>query len=200
MVRPIPGSMAKLDRAFYLRSDVVRIARDLLGKVLVTRIDGVRTAGVITETEAYAGTTDKASHAFGDRRTARTEVMYAEGGVAYIYLCYGIHHLFNVVTNVKGIPHAVLIRGMHPIEGMSRMRTRRNGMSTTKGPGTAAQALGINTSLSGSDLCGDRIWIEDRGIVPKAGSVQVGPRVGVNYAGSDAALPYRFLYSYSNDQ
>ena len=192
--------MAKLDRAFYLRSDVVRIARDLLGKVVVTRIDGVHTAGVITETEAYAGTTDRASHAFGDRRTARTEVMYAEGGVAYIYLCYGIHHLFNVVTNSKDIPHAVLIRGMYPTEGMSRMRTRRNGVLTTKGPGTTAQALGITTSLSGTNLCGNRIWIEDRGIVPEAGTIHVGPRIGVDYAGSDAALPYRFLYSYSNEQ
>lgn len=176
------------------------LAQELLGKVVVTNIDGAHTAGIITETEAYAGATDKASHAFGHRRTARTEVMYAVGGIAYIYLCYGIHHLFNVVTNQKGIPHAVLIRGIVPTEGKGTMRIRRNGALTTKGPGTTAQALGITTSLSGTDLCGNMIWIEDRGIVPEAGSVQIGPRIGVNYAGTDAALPYRFLYDHSDDQ
>ena len=118
--------MTPLPKTFYLRSDVVQIARDLLGKHLVTRMDGVISSGIICETEAYAGTTDKASHAFGGRRTERTEIMYAEGGCAYIYLCYGIHSLFNVVTNSMNIPHAVLIRGIIPVIGMDEM-VRRSG-------------------------------------------------------------------------
>ncbi|MCB9171072.1 MAG: DNA-3-methyladenine glycosylase [Flavobacteriales bacterium] len=185
----------KLDRRFYERDDVVRIARELLGKVLHTRFEGVHTSGIITETEAYAGISDRASHAFGGRRTARTEVMYARGGTAYVYLCYGIHHLFNVVTNVKEMPEAVLVRGIAPLDGIDTMRSRRgaSGMPTTTGPGIAAQALGIRTLHSGTDLLGDTIWIGDDGpIVPDA-AVRVGPRIGVDYAGPDARSPYRFV-------
>src|ERR1017187_7820728 len=116
----------KLKREFYLREDVVQIAKELLGKVLFTNIGGKITAGIITETEAYAGITDKASHAYNNRRTPRTETMYAEGGVAYVYLCYGIHHLFNVVTAQKDTPHAVLIRAIKPIEGIPAILKRRN--------------------------------------------------------------------------
>jgi len=183
----------KLDRSFYTRPNVVHIARELLGKVLVTEIGGERTAGTISETEAYAGSIDRASHAFGGRRTQRNEPMYGIGGTAYVYLCYGIHHLFNVVTNVAGFPHAVLIRAVHPIEGIDTIADRRSpAPCTTGGPGTLSQALGIRTIHSGLDLCGDTIWIEDRGhLVPKR-SVLIGPRIGVEYAGDDALLPYRF--------
>lgn len=183
----------KLDRSFYLRTDVVQVARDLLGKVLVTDLPEGRTAAVITETEAYAGAPDKASHASGGRRTARNEPMYAEGGTAYVYLCYGIHHLFNVVTHGAGTPHAVLVRAVHPLEGIDLMTARRGRVRfSTGGPGTLSQALGIHTTRSGTDLLGDRIWIEDRGITAPVKHIVVGPRVGVDYAGEDALLPYRF--------
>ena len=114
-----------LTESFYAREDVVKIARELLGKVLVTNFNGILTSGMIVETEAYAGTTDKASHAYGGRRSARTEIMYMPGGTAYVYLCYGIHHLFNVVTNAINIPHAILIRGIEPIDGIETMLARR---------------------------------------------------------------------------
>lgn len=188
--------MGKLPRSFYLRDDVVTIARELLGKVLVSDIDGVRTAGIITETEAYAGTIDRASHAFGGRRTARTEVMYGRGGVAYVYLCYGIHHLFNVVTNASDTPHAVLVRAMHPVLGIDVMKERRRqARLTTGGPGTVSQALGIRTAHTGTDLLGTILRIEDRGIVVPPAAIITGPRIGVDYAGEDALLPYRFHFA-----
>jgi DNA-3-methyladenine glycosylase len=186
----------KLSPDFYLREDVVQISQDLLGKYLFTQIGGKTTAGIITETEAYAGITDKASHAYGGKRTARTETMYARGGTAYVYLCYGIHHLFNVVTNMPGIPHAVLIRAVIPAEGIETILRRRNKEKISKtvsaGPGTLAEALGIKKSHSGVDLTGKTIWIEDRNIRIKPTSIIHSPRVGVDYAGEDAHLPYRF--------
>lgn len=182
----------KLPRSFYMGDDVVTIAERLLGKVLVTRLPGGTTSGVITETEAYAGERDRASHAWNGRRTARTEVMYGPGGYAYVYLCYGVHHLFNVVTNQAGIPHAVLVRAVHPLDGVALMWQRRGDRRTTGGPGTLSRALGIQTAHTGTDLTGDRIWIEDRGIRVSPGQVITGPRIGVDYAGKDALLPYRF--------
>lgn len=182
-----------LGRSFYTRTDVVRIARDLLGKVLVTDIAGQRTAGVISETEAYAGIGDRASHAHAGKRTRRNEPMYGIGGTTYVYLCYGIHHLFNVVTNNAEEPHAVLIRAIKPLEGIGTMTGRRApAKATTAGPGTLSQALGIRTAHSGLDLLGGTIWIEDRGIVVPDSTVITGPRIGVAYAGDDALLPYRF--------
>ncbi|MDQ3046599.1 MAG: DNA-3-methyladenine glycosylase [Bacteroidota bacterium] len=197
----------KLEKDFYLNEDVVQISRDLLGKYLFTRIDGKVTAGIITETEAYAGATDKASHAFGDRRTNRTEIMFAEGGVSYVYLCYGIHHLFNIVTNYKDVPHAVLIRAIKPAEGIKTIIERRNIIpdkeiieqvcsgkkKITGGPGIVSQALGIKTIHSGLDLTGNKIWIEDKGIRITKKEIISGPRIGVDYAGEDAKLPYRFI-------
>lgn len=185
-----------LPESFYRGKDVVGIARELLGKVLVTNFDGVRTSGMIVETEAYAGEGDKASHAAGGRRTARTEVMYAQGGTAYVYLCYGIHHLFNVVTNDAGIPHAVLIRGIEPLDGIDTMRYRRNKInaepSLTAGPGALSMALGIHTSNTGLSLQGPEIFIEDRGIKISGKDIVAGTRVGVAYAMDDALRPYRF--------
>lgn len=187
----------KLPRSFYTRKDVVEVARDLLGKKLVSKAGGVRTSGIITETEAYAGATDRACHAYGGRRTQRTEVMYHKGGTAYVYLCYGIHHLFNVVTNQKEHPDAVLIRALLPLEGIERIRERRGHekpeKKLTEGPGTLTQALNIKTrEHTGTDLLGKRIWIEDTGIEPDPDAVHTGPRVGIDYAGGDALLPYRF--------
>lgn len=185
-----------LPESFYSRKDVVKIAQELLGKVLVTEFDGVHTAGMITETEAYAGAIDKASHAFGNRRTRRTEVMYNHGGVAYVYLCYGIHHLFNVVTNLQDVPHAILIRAVEPLEGIQFMLKRREKdilqPSLTAGPGAMSMALGIHSSNTGLSLQGPEIFIEDRGIKINKKDIVTATRVGVAYAQDDAYLPYRF--------
>ncbi|MBT8078477.1 MAG: DNA-3-methyladenine glycosylase [Gammaproteobacteria bacterium] len=187
----------KLGSAFYRRDDVVLISRELLGKVLCTDIDGVVTRAVITETEAYAGHIDRASHAYGGRRTKRTEPMYAEGGIAYVYLCYGIHHLFNVVTSCSDTPHAVLIRAGQPLAGEEIMLQRRKKKAIDKtllaGPGSLAQAMGITTALTGTSLQDGPIWIEDHGTRVHDEEFSTGPRVGVDYAGEDAALPYRFI-------
>ena len=199
-----PAMIQLLPRSFYLRKDVVRISRDLLGKYLVTQFEGSITSGMITETEAYEGITDKASHAYGNRRTDRTSVMFYEGGVAYVYLCYGIHSLFNIVTNNEGIPHAILIRAIVPAEGTDIMLSRAGKQRLTAdigtGPGKVSKLLGIHYSATGMDICQrpkDRteagIWIEDRGErIPKS-KVLSTPRIGVDYAGEDALLPYRFL-------
>jgi DNA-3-methyladenine glycosylase len=197
----------KLEKDFYLNENVVEISKHLLGKYLYTKIEGKLTAGIITETEAYAGEIDKASHAYNNRRTNRTEIMFADGGVSYVYLCYGIHHLFNIVTNYKNVPHAVLIRAIKPVAGIKTILERRNVKPTkenielvstgkkiiTGGPGTVTQALGIRTTHSGSDLTGNTIWIEDKGIKISKKDIITGPRVGVDYAGEDAKLPYRFI-------
>jgi DNA-3-methyladenine glycosylase len=197
----------KLTKDFYLRDDVVQISKELLGKYLYTKIDGILTAGIITETEAYAGVIDKASHAYDNRRTNRTEVMFAEGGKSYVYLCYGIHHLFNIVTNNKDVPHAVLIRAIKPAVGIKDILMRRNSIPDKKhmdwaqtnykkisgGPGTVSQALGILTKHSGLDLTGNTIWLEDKGIKILKKDIISGPRVGVDYAGEDAKLLYRFI-------
>ena len=188
----------RLPQSFYLRDDVIRISRDLLGKVLCTRIDGESTAVIITETEAYAGVDDKASHAYGGRLTRRTEPMFGPGGRAYVYLCYGIHHLFNVVTNREGVPHAILVRAAEALQGVDVMLRRRGKPdvdgSLLAGPGSVAKALGITTSLSGVSLLGGQVWIEDREIGVDDATVIDGPRVGVDYAGEDAARPYRFIW------
>lgn len=187
----------KLPSSYYLNQDVIFLAKDLLGKVLFTQIEGQITAGVIVETEAYFGEIDKASHAYGGRRTNRTEIMYSEGGVSYVYLCYGIHHLFNIVTSVKNEPHAVLIRAIEPLIGTETMELRRN-MPITKsaissGPGSAAKALGIDTTFNQKDLGGEEIWVEDHGIRYAENDIAAAPRVGVAYAQEDAFLPWRFF-------
>lgn len=187
----------KLEFSYYLNQDVIFLAKDLLGKVLFTNIEGEITAGIIVETEAYHGIQDKASHAYGGRRTNRTETLYSQGGISYVYLCYGIHNLFNIVSSVKGEPHAVLIRGIEPLIGKDIMEIRRN-MAATKaaissGPGSAAKALGIDRSFNKKDLTGEEIWIEDHGIQYTTDQIAATPRVGVAYAQEDALLPWRFF-------
>ena len=185
---------------FFQREDVVQVSRELLGKFLVTHIHGNACAGMICETEAYAGITDRACHAYGNRRTARTEVMFGKGGITYVYLCYGIHHLFNIVTNGEGIPDAVLIRAIYPVEGIPTMLHRRNlsqdHTTQTKrisgGPGTLSQAMGIRVDDSGMSLQGNKIWVEDRGLDIDPQLITANPRIGVDFAGADALLPYRF--------
>ncbi len=188
--------MAKLPYSFYQQEDVVSLAIQLLGKQLFTRIDGKVTSGIIVETEAYNGITDKASHAYGNRFTPRTATMYETGGLTYVYLCYGIHHLLNVVTGIKDNPQAVLIRGIEPLEGLETMLERRNMLHLapriTAGPGSVAKALGINKALNAKDLLGDEIWIEDNGIKTQLELIVSSPRVGVDYAEDHALLPWRF--------
>lgn len=187
----------KLPLSFYTRTDVLLIAKELLGKLLVTRINQVLTTARIVETEAYNGIIDQASHAFGGRKTNRTRVMYANGATAYVYLCYGMHHLFNVVTNEEHIPHAVLIRAAEPVTGIEEMLLRTGktklDFTLTKGPGNVSKALGITTQLTGLNLLGDTISIVDDGFVLKQDNIISTPRIGVDYAGEDAVLPYRFI-------
>ena len=188
--------MSKLTVEFYQREDVLLISRELLGKVLYTNFHGKLTSGIIVETEAYAGVTDKASHAYGGRRTKRTETMYAKGGSAYVYLCYGIHHLFNIVTNKENIPNAVLIRAIQPQDGIEIMLQRRNkkkvDQSFTAGPGSLTRALSITIKDSGTLLMDNLIWLEDQNIQIKNQDILASPRVGVQYAGKDANNPWRF--------
>ncbi len=184
-----------LSNDWYQRKDVVQLSKELLGKVLCTNFNGEFTSGIIVETEAYAGITDKASHAYGGRRTARTEVMYAEGGVAYVYLCYGIHKLFNIITNQKDVPHAVLIRGIEPLDGRDIIVQRRKVKSEKNigiGPGKVSQALGIDMQHNNTDLQSSALWVEDRDIKIPDKAILSGPRIGIDYAGEDALLPYRF--------
>lgn len=189
--------MQPIPTEFYLRDDVLEISQDLLGKVLMTHIDGLYTGGIITETEAYKGPEDKASHAFGGRRTKRNEVMYHHGGVAYVYLIYGIHAMFNIVTNNRDVPHAILIRAIKPLIGIEHMLKRRGKAkitpSLTKGPGTLTEALGIDTIHNGLSLTGPTIWLEDHHIAIKKKEIIKKPRVGIDYAGDHAHLPWRFI-------
>jgi DNA-3-methyladenine glycosylase len=188
--------MKKLPVEFYRRDDVLVIAKELLGKILVTNFNNIKTAGRIVEVEAYNGVIDKASHAWGGRRTARTEIMYAEGGVAYVYLCYGIHHLFNIVTNTKDVPHAILIRALEPAKGVKGMlkRTAKKKPDTTltRGPGNVSKALGILTKHTGISLLSKKLFIADDGFEYSSNEIGTSERIGVSYAGSDAKLKYRF--------
>ena len=187
--------MDKLLRDFYTRPDVLEVARDLLGKKLVVpNRSGRRVAGIIVETEAYRGPEDRASHAYGGRRTNRTETMYGMGGTAYVYFVYGMYNQFNVVTNVENVPHAVLIRALEPVEGLDIIRRRRPGRSEyewTSGPGRLCIALGIDRRSDKADLLGDRVWIEE-GISVSPGQIARGPRIGIDYAEKWVTKPWRF--------
>jgi DNA-3-methyladenine glycosylase len=191
-------SFMKLPKDFYLNDDVITLSKKLLGKRLCTYKNGIYTSAIICETEAYAGIHDKASHAYGNRRTKRTESMYQSGGIAYVYLCYGIHHLFNVVTNQAGVPHAVLIRGAYAEKGLEHILSRRNQQKASKqlliGPGKLSQGLGITTIDDQMDLCGNEIWIEESEYKISSKEIKTSPRIGVDYAEEDASLPYRFEY------
>lgn len=186
----------KLPESYYVSADVVTIARDLIGKYLFTRIDGVVTGGYIVETEAYNGVVDKASHAFGNRLTPRTSTMFKQGGIIYVYLCYGIHEMLNIVISPEGQPHAILIRAINPTIGLDVMQARRNMAvikpTITMGPGSVAKALGISRKINAMSLQSDTIWIADEGLTFPDENIAAVPRVGVDYAGDDALLPYRF--------
>lgn len=185
----------KLSHEFYTRSNVLTVSRDLLGKLLVVPDkDGKRVSGKIVEVEAYRGPEDRASHAYGGRRTKRTETMYQPGGVAYVYFVYGMYNQFNVVSNVADIPHAILIRGLEPIEGVEVMRERRQShadRNLTNGPGKLCIAMGIDRRLDKADLTGNEVWIEEFERVASS-RISKGPRIGIDYAENWVEKPWRF--------
>jgi DNA-3-methyladenine glycosylase len=177
----------KLPRSFYAREDTLLVARELIGMHLVRDDGGGRSVGRIVETEAYMGPKDLAAHS-ARGRTQRTEVMFGPAGHAYVYLIYGFWNCMNIVTARKGVPHAVLLRALEPVEGIS---------DKTWGPGLLCRAMRIDRNLTGIDLCADRLWLER----PPEPAPQVhlgrGPRIGVDYAGSWAKRPWRFFDSTS---
>jgi len=185
----------KLPDSFYRRTNVVKIARELLGKVLFTNVNGIITAGMIVETEAYSWK-EKGCHAYGAKKTNRNAVMFERGGHTYVYLCYGMHYLFNIVTNEANIPEAVLIRAVQPVHGINEMMIRRgklkNEFHLTSGPGKLTKALGIDRKLNGKFLMDDEVWVEDAGRRVSSRDILVSPRIGIDYAGADAHLPWRF--------
>lgn len=190
-------NLKKLTIDFYNRKNVVGIAKELLGKILVTNINGNLTSGRIVETEAYNGILDKAAHSYAGKRTNRNEHTYAQGGVAYIYVCYGIHQMFNVVTNEKEIPEVILVRALEPLNGIKYMLERTGkkmlDYTLTKGPGNVGKAMGIHKDFSGTNLLGNEIFLaSDETVIPEQ-VIGVSSRIGVLYAGEDALLPYRFF-------
>ena len=190
----MPG-LKKLERDFYTRADTLLVAKELLGKLLVVpAADGTRVSGIIVETEAYHGPLDKASHAYGHRRTGRTESMYGAGGTAYVYFIYGMYYQFNVVTHMEEEPSAVLIRALEPREGTDVMRARRPvkvETNLTSGPGKLCMALGIDRRLDRASLLGDSVWLEEgEKIGPRR--IARGPRVGIGYAEEYITKPWRF--------
>lgn len=188
--------MKKIPISFYNRKDVVQIAKELLGKIVVTHIEGFITSGRIVETEAYVGITDKASHSFGGRRTPRNEIMYAAPGTAYVYICYGMHQMLNIVTNEKEIPDAVLIRAIEPMKGIDIMleRTGKKALdkTLTRGPGNVGKALGIFKHHSGAHLFDNEIYLLNDGFMVSEKDLGISIRIGVESAGVDGLLPYRF--------
>ncbi|MBC7535468.1 MAG: DNA-3-methyladenine glycosylase [Ferruginibacter sp.] len=189
--------MRKLDNSFYNRGDVLQIARELLGKIVVTKFEGKITSGMIVETEAYVAVTDRASHSFAGKRTARNEQMYAAAGTTYVYICYGMHQMLNVVTNAKDVPDAILLRAIEPVEGVDLMLQRTGkaiaDFTLTKGPGNVAKALGISKKHSGLKFTGTEIFICTKGdsLIPRE-FMGTSKRIGVEGAGTDASLLYRF--------
>ncbi|MEO6637079.1 MAG: DNA-3-methyladenine glycosylase [Ginsengibacter sp.] len=188
--------MRKLPLSFYQRKDVLQISKELLGKIIVTNFDNELTSGRIVETEAYVGIVDKASHSFGGKRTARNEHMYSAAGIAYVYICYGMHQMFNIVTNEKDVPDAVLVRAVEPIQGVDIM-LRRTGKkivdyTLTRGPGNVGKALGIFKHHSGLSLDKKELSIfDDHFGVPKE-AIGISVRIGVESAAPDNLLLYRF--------
>ncbi|OGN59201.1 MAG: hypothetical protein A3F40_03100 [Chlamydiae bacterium RIFCSPHIGHO2_12_FULL_27_8] len=184
--------MKKLPLEFYLSDNVLEIAKKLLGKILYTNINGVITSGQIVETEAYMGILDKASHAYNNRRTKRTEVMFSKGGLSYVYICYGMHFLLNVVTNIENIPDAVLIRALKPLQSIKIMKKRSNkNENFCSGPALLSKSMGIDKSFNNVSFLSQRIWIEDNKDVDLK-DIEASPRVGIDYAEEFRLKPWRF--------
>lgn len=189
--------MKLIDRSFYFNKSVQDLAKELLGKIVITSFDGLVTSARIVETEAYNGVFDKACHAYNGRRTPRNEPMYGDGGNAYVYLCYGIHHLFNVVVNEVNTPDAVLIRAGEPIQGIEHMLNRTNKTkfdhSLTRGPGNFSKALGISTVNSATSLVEGPIQIWDDGYIVSTNNIIITKRIGVDYAAEASHYLYRYF-------
>lgn len=191
--------MVLLESSFYQDEDVVSMAQKLLGKILVTEVDGMVSSGMIVETEAYRGPDDRGCHAFGGRCTERTKTMFYEGGHAYVYICYGVHPMVNVVTGPEGFAHAVLIRAIQPLEGvdmmMERRRINKEKPILVNGPGKLTVALGIHKEMDGQKLFEQtsplRLYDASMDILPE--KVVSGPRVGMSkYVGACSHRPWRF--------
>ena len=189
--------MNLLPQSYYQRSDILMLSRDLLGKIIISRINGETTAGRIVETEAYRAPEDRGSHAYGNKKTQRTETVFRKGGHTYIYLCYGIHHLCNVVSGGEGIAHAILIRAIEPIDGIEVMHKRRGikkpDYNLTNGPGKWTQAMGITTSSNNIKYYAKKspIQIHDADPIPESEIIS-SPRVGIAYAQAWAHMPWRY--------
>lgn len=185
----------KLPLDFYQREDALQVSRDLLGKLLVMpSAAGERVSGMIVETEAYLGGIDKAAHSYGGRRTQRNEITYADGGHVYVFFVYGMYHQLNIVTGPAEVPHVTLIRAVEPVEGIEFMREKRGPMkdkNLTSGPGKLCIAFGIDRSMNGEIMAGDRIWVEEYTNIPEA-DIKSGPRIGIDYAEEFADMPWRF--------
>lgn len=190
----------KLDRNFYNRDTLV-VAKELLGKILVHKVNGKLLSGMIVETEAYLGINDKAAHTYGGRRTKRVETMYGPPGRAYVYIIYGMYNCLNTITREEGVPQGVLIRGIEPIEGLDYMAlnrfnkpleelTKNQIKNLTNGPGKLCQAMMIDRSLDKEDLCGERLYIE-KGIDRNFDIVEA-KRIGIDYAEEAKDFLYRF--------
>ncbi|TXB62845.1 DNA-3-methyladenine glycosylase [Phaeodactylibacter luteus] len=199
-----PTLPQRIPRSFFLEADVLQASNKLLGHILATSIGGIVARGRIVEVEAYRGSDDKACHAYGNKRTPRTEVMFGQGGHAYVYLCYGIHHLFNIVTGPAGQADAVLIRALEPLPCSHGHMLKRRGMEKvqkrlTAGPGMLSQAMGITTALSGADLAAadSPVWLEWGSALPTETAIARSPRIGVGYAEECAAWPWRFTIKQS---
>lgn len=185
-----------LQREFFARP-TLRVARALLGKILVHHGRGGLTAGRIVEVEAYRGPADRAAHTWGGRRTPRNETMWGPAGHLYVYFTYGMHYCCNVVTRDAGRPEAVLVRALEPLEGMGLMRRRRGNAALPdaalcRGPANLCRAMGIDRRADGTDLTRGRIVLLDAPMIA-ARRVARAPRIGIAYAGTDAALPWRFF-------
>lgn len=190
--------MSVIPKSYYQSMDVLGLSKDLLGKYLVSNVGGKLTSGIIVETEAYRAPDDKACHAYANKRTPRTETMFAIGGTCYVYICYGIHNLFNIVTAPEGIAHAILVRAIEPVEGLELMEARRN-MSISKkescnGPGKFTRCMSISKAQNGIDLSSKQseLWIEDRGVKILKNNIIAGPRVGMSTAEECSNWPWRF--------
>lgn len=186
----------KLDKKYYQQEDVVFIAKDLIGKLLITDINGIKTGGIITETEAYSEI-EKGCHAYQKRKTNRTKIMFETGGLSYVYLCYGMHYLFNIVTGKYDTAQAVLIRAIQPTIGINEILQRRNKTKIDKqlcnGPAKVCQALAISKQHYGIDLTENKIWVETSNQTIQSSAIIATPRIGIDYAEEDASLPWRFV-------
>jgi DNA-3-methyladenine glycosylase len=177
----------RLRREFFLQP-TLDVSKALLGKYLVHEYKGQKLVGMIVETEAYIGHRDRAAHSYGGRRTRRNEVEYGPGGHVYIYMVYGLHYQLNFVTAGKDSPECVLIRALEPVAGLETMKKLRhsgNLRNLTNGPGKLCQALHLDKTLYGVDLCapGSKFFLEDRDVKLVSGRIKKGPRIGIDYAG-----------------